>query len=619
MNKKVIVQRAIETGVRENPYRISGDAETIRARMTTLYTDSLSLSIYKTYDCRWDLKKQPAQVGYWIGRAFAQTFPEGSNIIMSYDAREVSKELHAEVIAGIKDAGRNVLLTGSHGTGVLKFAALYTYLTGKSVGGIQITGSHCEPATISGIKMITSGRPFSRGDIEKMRDVIWDRGINTPAQKGDELEVEIDDSYFNYAVYIARNFGKSDVPLQGLNVYFDNGKGSDAQLYVRVLESLGANVKAVNMEEHVTDGQFLDPNEPDVPYAKQQLATYNAWAKTVEGPTVFIYGDPDKDRAGIFGLGGPILASEHLKLTVLANKEFQALNDPNQRIVVDIRAAVALRAYIRKLGMEDVVSAAGYAYVMDKVESMHANFGSEMTLHTFTNYVGIWMQDNGLPIKPSERASLDSLTIDDTLSSNLIVLLLAAKLGKNPELILQEIYENNPELVQTVSIERRSNLSSVSETVKFQLATLVDSHLADPKVANQLFTEEGIFIQDIDNETDGTKIILKDKASNDPKNYRLIGSIGTRVSNTGPQHCLNPEVLPERNDLHDYYQQVFLLENMRAALNLEGADPKQILLDNTSDGWNKLDATLADLITVANQHDNLYADLVPIILATQIG
>ena len=226
MNKKIVASSA--KGL--NPYNITGSSNEIAKRMEILETDISDDSIFKVYDNRWDINELSPEVGYWIGRMFGQKLEPGSKLTLSFDAREASEIVNKSVIDGLIDAGINVLLVGKHGTGFLKFASLYNYLIGVSDAGIQVTGSHCEPETVTGLKLVFRGRPFCRQDIIDLRDDIRAKKFTIP-KKGNYQDYDMTDKYKDYIVTMARKYSGNNKPFSKLNIFFANGGGCDPETH----------------------------------------------------------------------------------------------------------------------------------------------------------------------------------------------------------------------------------------------------------------------------------------------------------------------------------------------------------------------------------------------------
>src|SRR5690606_22964648 len=116
-----------------------------------------SLSCFKAYDIRGRVPDQlNTDIAYRIGRAFAQ-YLGAKQVVVGHDIRLSSPEITDAVVAGITDAGANVLHIGQCGTEEVYFA---TFDQGVD-GGICVTASH-NPIDYNGMKLVREGsRPIS--------------------------------------------------------------------------------------------------------------------------------------------------------------------------------------------------------------------------------------------------------------------------------------------------------------------------------------------------------------------------------------------------------------------------------------------------------------------------
>jgi phosphomannomutase len=126
--------------------------------MKHIKTQSTALTCFKAYDGRGELGVNfDAAIAYRIDRAVAQHF-QAANIVVSYDAREISPELAAAVMRRICDAGSNVMSIGLAGTEEMYWAVTEF----NACAGIEITASVQPPIYVPFLNRVsgTGGRMF---------------------------------------------------------------------------------------------------------------------------------------------------------------------------------------------------------------------------------------------------------------------------------------------------------------------------------------------------------------------------------------------------------------------------------------------------------------------------
>mgnify|MGYP001940389937 FL=1 len=138
----------------------------------------LTITSFKAYDIRGELGVNlDEDIAYRIGRAFAQFLKpvaafdranasdaDTSNhtaqqnaIVIGCDVRPSSDALKQAAIAGILDAGVDVIDLGMTGTEEVYFATSHY----DALGGIEVTASH-NPINYNGLKLVREGsRPIS--------------------------------------------------------------------------------------------------------------------------------------------------------------------------------------------------------------------------------------------------------------------------------------------------------------------------------------------------------------------------------------------------------------------------------------------------------------------------
>ena len=117
----------------------------------------MEITSFKAYDVRGRIPDQlNADIAYRIGNALVE-YLGAKRIVVGRDIRQSSAELSEAVVAGITDAGCDVLDIGLGGTEMVYFA---TGALGAD-GGIMVTASH-NPKDYNGLKIVREeARPIS--------------------------------------------------------------------------------------------------------------------------------------------------------------------------------------------------------------------------------------------------------------------------------------------------------------------------------------------------------------------------------------------------------------------------------------------------------------------------
>src|SRR3990167_446546 len=108
-----------------------------------------AFTCFKAYDVRGRVPEQlNADIAYRIGRAFA-VYLGARTIVVGHDIRLTSPALCDAAVAGIRDAGCDVVHIGQCGTEEIYFATFH----GGYDGGLVVTASH-NPKDFNGMKFV---------------------------------------------------------------------------------------------------------------------------------------------------------------------------------------------------------------------------------------------------------------------------------------------------------------------------------------------------------------------------------------------------------------------------------------------------------------------------------
>lgn len=305
--------------------------------------------------------------GYAIGRSFGTMVRReaGRGVAVGYDGRVSSPMLESALIAGLTDAGIDVVRVGLGPTPMLYYAE--AELDGID-GGIQITGSH-NPAEYNGFKMVKRHAPFYGEQIQALGRMAaagdWETG------QGSVSSHEIED---DYVARLARDYSG-----RAFRIGWDAGNGAAG----RVIEKL---VKLLPGEHHTIytdiDGTF--PNHHPDPTVEENLADLKRLVadKSLDFGVAF---DGDGDRIGAIDGQGRVIWGDQI-LSILAESVLKKW--PGATIIADVKASQALYDRIAELGGVPLMWKTGHSLIKVKMKETGSPLAGEMSGHIF--YADDW-------------------------------------------------------------------------------------------------------------------------------------------------------------------------------------------------------------------------------------
>jgi phosphomannomutase len=281
-------------------------------------------------------------------------------VALGYDGRLSSPALQAACVAGLREAGVDVLRIGVCATPMLYFAVYEL----EADGGIMITGSH-NPPDYNGFKMMMGKKSFFGADIQTLGAMAgkgdWESG-NGKAQKKDIL-----------ADYAARLL-KDVKPGKKLKVAWDTGNGAVGVSIRAVVDRLPGEHFVLNEK---VDGTFPSHHpDPTVPKNLEQLV---AEVKK-RGCDLGIAFDGDGDRIGAVDGKGRILWGD--QLLVLWSRDVLK-SHPGATIIADVKASQVLFDEIAKAGGKPMMFKTGHSLIKSKMAEIGAPLAGEMSGHIF--------------------------------------------------------------------------------------------------------------------------------------------------------------------------------------------------------------------------------------------
>ena len=298
---------------------------------------------------------------YKIGWATGEWFfrKELKKIVVGYDVRASSPELHQAFCAGSVKAGLTVLDIGLVPTPVLNFA---TDDYGAD-GGVMITASH-NPANYNGLKIRTSHTVFG-DDLAQIYKIVV--AGNLPERNGEILQRAPIERYFVRLAEKAK-FGRP------LKVVVDAGNGANGLFVPGFLRQAGLDVIELFCDP---DGNFpnRDP-DPTSPKATEILAQ-----KVVEEKAdIGLAFDGDGDRVILVDERGKTVFGDEMLMLIAGDALEKRQVD---KVVYEVLCSHAVPDYIKSKGGTPIPAPSGYAFVHNAMLASGATLGGEMSGHFF--------------------------------------------------------------------------------------------------------------------------------------------------------------------------------------------------------------------------------------------
>jgi phosphomannomutase len=322
-------------------------------------------TVLREYDIRGIVGKTlKPEDAFAIGRCFGSVVmrADGKRVAVGYDGRLHSPEMEAQLVAGLRACGLEVVRIGLCATPMLYFAAYDQ----QADGAVMVTGSH-NPPDYNGFKMMLGKKPFFGAQIQDIGRMAAEGDV-VPEKVGTDRKVDI---ATRYADRVLQDWDGGD---RALKVVWDPGNGSAGPIVKALTARLPGTHYVINGD---VDGNF--PNHhPDPTVAKnlEQIIAEVAREKADLG----IAFDGDGDRIGVVDNEGHILFGDQL-LIVLARDVLKA--KPGATIIADVKASQVLFDEVAKAGGEPLMWKTGHSLIKAKMAETGSPLAGEMSGHIF--------------------------------------------------------------------------------------------------------------------------------------------------------------------------------------------------------------------------------------------
>ena len=328
----------------------------------------LTASSFKAYDIR---GITPAalnpEFARGLGRAFGTVaLGEGQrSVAVGRDGRLSGPAISAALIAGLVDAGVQVIDVGMVTTPMLYFAA-----NTLCDSGIQVTGSH-NPRDYNGFKMVLGGRAIYGDEIQALRMMM--EGESWDLQAGGNVRnINVEQPYRDRIV--------GDVKLKRpMKIVVDSGNGIAGASAPAIFRALGCEVIELFSE---VDGNF--PNHHPDPSKPENLQDLMDALKANDAEIGFAF-DGDGDRLGVVTKEGNNIFPDR-QMMLFAQDVLTRV--PGGTIIFDVKCSQRLAPSIAANGGAPLMYNTGHSLIKAKMKAIEAAggqvpLGGEMSGHIF--------------------------------------------------------------------------------------------------------------------------------------------------------------------------------------------------------------------------------------------
>ena len=337
-------------------------------------------SVFKAYDIRGIYPESINEdLIYKVAQGYVDIVKPEGKVAVGMDVRISSPELKKKVIAGLTDAGIDVVDIGLISTEELYFA-VGNY---KYAGGISVTASH-NPKEYNGIKMVKAGAaPISSDNgILEIRDFCQSGKTIKVDKKGG---VETKDVLEDFAKFMVSFVDTSKIkPTKlGINPNF----GFEGEVLKAVIKAGNLPLTVVGIND-TPDGTFPKGRpDPFLPENRPQLVELVKAEKCDLG----VAWDADADRVFFATSSGIFVEPYYTNAALIA---YMLKKMPGSTIIYDPRYTWALIDSALQNGGKAVIERVGHSYIKSAMRKENAFFSGESSGHTY--FRDFWFADSGI-------------------------------------------------------------------------------------------------------------------------------------------------------------------------------------------------------------------------------
>ena len=325
--------------------------------------------IFRAYDIRGladgaDALLTP-DLAFRVGLTFAELVQSAERVVVGGDQRPSTPALQQAAIAGLLDAGLDVVDIGRAPSPLVYWStALLTQE--RPTAGMVVTASHNRPED-NGIKLLhTDAMPLLPEEIQAVADRAAS-GVSVGERQGAR---RLWRPRPDYVRSLAESF-----PLQRpLRAAIDPGNGVATVTAATALQAIGCDVIAIN-----DDPEEPDPPHPADPQHANNVAQLAELVAESDAELGFAF-DGDGDRLGLVDGRGRRAAPDQV-LALLA-QDWLAQH-PGAAVHIDVKTSSAVIEHINALGGRAVLGPVGHSLGKYAMREHGIGFGGEASTHYF--------------------------------------------------------------------------------------------------------------------------------------------------------------------------------------------------------------------------------------------
>lgn len=324
-------------------------------------------SPFLAYDIRGRVPAElDSELAHAIGQAFVALENPGT-VVVGRDMRLESPDLASALIAGLNEAGADVIDIGLCGTEEVYFQTAHR----RVGGGIMITASH-NPKGYNGMKLVREGaRPISGEDgLFAIRDRIAAGSLPIAPRRGRVIQ---DPDKKAYIEHLRRYVADIDCPP--LRILADPGNGCAGPV-VEALAPVLAPTEIILVRSE-PDGDF--PNGVPNPLLPERRAATRE-ALLHHRADFAVAWDGDFDRCFLFAGDGSFIEGYYL-VGLLAR--ILLAEYPGERILYEPRLTWNTIEEVESAAGIPVLTRTGHAFMKARMRSENALYGGEMSAHHY--------------------------------------------------------------------------------------------------------------------------------------------------------------------------------------------------------------------------------------------
>ncbi len=288
------------------------------------------------------------------------------NVVVGFDAREMSPVLAKSLAEGIVGAGGDVLWSGLNSTPMFYFAINQA----ETDGGIMVTASH-NPKGDNGFKVclaraVPVGLGYGLEEIQKLVEGDEDFSANERGQMKEK------DFLIDYVNFFQKNVG--DINLGDKKIVFDCANGATGPIMEKIIPLFKLNAEKLFFEPNENF-----PNHDPNPLKPGALEKLSAKIKEV-GAEMGVAFDADGDRVFFVKKDGSLVGADDIAI-IFSRYFLNKKKDEN--IVLDLRMSRGVSEEIQENGGRAIESRVGHAFIKHTMRENNAVFGAELSGHYY--------------------------------------------------------------------------------------------------------------------------------------------------------------------------------------------------------------------------------------------